>query len=93
MLKENNPDGFCENEINYCDKEKMVEAIFAELESFDECHRTVFLLKYREGFNIGEICEVLNLPEGTIKSRLFYTRKKLQEILNNRFVETFDNLF
>lgn len=93
MLKENNPDGFCENEASYYDKGKMVEAIFEELESFDECHRTAFLLKYREGFNIGEISEILNLPEGTIKSRLFYTRKKLQDILSSRFAETIENLF
>jgi RNA polymerase sigma-70 factor, ECF subfamily len=93
VLKNDNLDGFCENGTEYSGNEKMIEAIFEELESFDESHRTAFLLKYREGFNIEEISETLNLPEGTVKSRLFYTRKKLQEILAGKYAETIENLF
>jgi RNA polymerase sigma-70 factor (ECF subfamily) len=70
-----------------------VNEVFKELESFDESHKTAFLMKYREGFNIDEISEVLELPKGTVKSRLFYTRKKLQEILSEKFAETIENLF
>lgn len=57
------------------------EDIFGCLNEFDEIHRTAFLLKYREGLSIHEISAVLGLPVGTIKSRLFYTRKKIQEKL------------
>jgi len=93
VVKNDNMDGFYQNDLEYADKEKIVNAIFEELESFDESHRTAFLLKYREGFNLEEIGETLNLPIGTVKSRLFYTRKKLQEILSDKYAETIENLF
>ena len=88
-----NPDTFTEIRDEAGNHESIVAAIFEELETFDENHKTAFLLKYREGFSIEEISEILELPKGTIKSRLFYTRKKLQEILSYRFAETLENLF
>lgn len=59
-----------------------VEDIFNCLGQFDENQQTAFLLKYREGLSIEEISTILKIPKGTIKSRLFYTRKKIQEQLN-----------
>jgi len=58
-----------------------VEDIFECLNEFDEIHSTAFLLKYREGLNIDEISSILEIPKGTVKSRLFYMRKKIQEKL------------
>jgi RNA polymerase sigma-70 factor (ECF subfamily) len=58
-----------------------IEDVFSCLNEFDEMHRTAFLLKYREGLSIDEISSILELPVGTIKSRLFYTRKKIQKKL------------
>jgi len=55
--------------------------LLAELEEFEEEHRTTFLLRYQEGFSIREIGEVLGCPEGTVKSRLFYTVRRLAERL------------
>lgn len=70
--------------------EPIITLIFNQLEQFDESHKSAFLLKYREGFNIEEISEILNLPVGTIKSRLFYTRKKIQENIKNQYPEIID---
>jgi len=47
----------------------------------DESHRNVFLLRYQQEFSIKEISEVLEVPEGTVKSRLFYAVKKLGGML------------
>jgi RNA polymerase sigma-70 factor (ECF subfamily) len=55
--------------------------LFAELELFDEIHKSVFLLHYREDFSIKEIAIILDISEGTVKSRLFYTRKRLADKL------------
>ncbi|NOU46613.1 MAG: RNA polymerase sigma factor [Bacteroidales bacterium] len=60
-----------------------IEDVFSCLNEFDEMHRTAFLLKYREGLSIDEISSILELPVGTIKSRLFYTRKKIQKKLQH----------
>ncbi len=43
--------------------------------------RDVILLHYYQGYGISEIAEMLNIPEGTISSRLSRGRKKLEEIL------------
>jgi RNA polymerase sigma-70 factor (ECF subfamily) len=64
------------------DPEDFNRDLFAELENFDEIHKTVFLLHYREGFSLKEIGQALDISEGTVKSRLFYTRKRLSEKLS-----------
>lgn len=37
---------------------------------------------HTDGFKYKEIAEKLDLPLGTVKSRIFFTRKKLQEMLS-----------
>ena len=79
---EDNPDRFIYSEEKVTNNsEKTVNKIFLELNKMDESHKTAFLLKYREGFTIEEISEIMELPEGTIKSRLFYARKILKKQL------------
>lgn len=43
--------------------------------------RETILLHYYQGLGIAEIAQMLNLPEGTISSRLSRARKKLEAIL------------
>jgi len=62
--------------------EQIVEKIFDTLDELGEEHRSAFLLRYREGFSIKDVAEILELPEGTVKSRLFYAKKMLAEKLN-----------
>lgn len=64
---------------NQLDLNDFTNQLYDELNKLDEAHRTAFLLKYREGFKIKEISKALNCSEGTVKSRLFYTVKKLSE--------------
>ena len=63
------------------DPEEFSRQLFEELQSFDEIHKTAFLLRYREELSLKEIGQILEISEGTIKSRLFYTRKRLSERL------------
>jgi RNA polymerase sigma-70 factor (ECF subfamily) len=53
------------------------DKIFNEINDMGESEKSAFLLYYREDFSLREIGQVLNLPEGTVKSKLFYTRKKI----------------
>ena len=48
-----------------------------------EKHRQVFLLRYQEEMSIKAISEVIDCPEGTVKSRLFYAVKYLAQQLEN----------
>ena len=43
--------------------------------------REVVLLYYYQGFGISEIAQMLNLPEGTISSRLSRSRKRLEKLM------------
>lgn len=63
------------------DAEQVIEKIFQTLDLLGEEHRSAFLLRYREGFSVKEVAEILDLAEGTVKSRLFYARKMLAEKL------------
>jgi RNA polymerase sigma-70 factor (ECF subfamily) len=62
-------------------QEQIIEKVFETLGQLGEEHRSAFLLRYREGFSIRETAEILELPEGTVKSRLFYAKKALAEKL------------
>jgi RNA polymerase sigma-70 factor (ECF subfamily) len=94
--KVENADHFSQEETTVNDWPCQVEDIFDCLNEFDEMHRTAFLLKYREGLSIDEISSILELPKGTIKSRLFYTREKIKkklrvkESVKNQFVHNID---
>jgi len=57
------------------------EQVDAALARLSPEHRAVVLLKELEDLQYDEIAEVLNLSIGTVMSRLFYARKKLQSML------------
>ena len=59
------------------DLKDFTQALYQALDNMEEDRKTAFLLRYREGFSIKEISEVLNCAEGTVKSKVFYTNKKL----------------
>jgi RNA polymerase sigma-70 factor, ECF subfamily len=43
--------------------------------------RAIISLHYEDGFGTAEIATILDVPEGTVKSRLFYARKRLRDFL------------
>ncbi|MER8582357.1 sigma-70 family RNA polymerase sigma factor [Mesorhizobium sp. M1423] len=51
------------------------------IEAMPEEHRTVIDLAYYHGQSVSEIGEVLGIPVATVKTRMFYARKKLGEAL------------
>ncbi len=46
--------------------------------------RAVLLLHFVENFSIDEIARVMNTPPGTVKSRLFYAKKSLRQLLEEQ---------
>jgi len=47
----------------------------------EDIYRLPILLFYVEGFNIREVSRILDIPEGTVKSRLHTGRGKLRQAL------------
>lgn len=57
------------------------QAMMAAINQLPATFKEVILLHYYQGMNISEIAQMLELPEGTISSRLSRGRKKLESIL------------
>ena len=55
--------------------------ILASLATLSPAHRTVLVLREVDGLSYDEIAEVVGCPVGTVMSRLFHARKKMQERL------------
>jgi RNA polymerase sigma-70 factor, ECF subfamily len=59
------------------DRENFRERLDEELEKLDPDHKATFVMRYHEDMAIKEIAAAFGCSEGTVKSRLFYTLKKL----------------
>jgi len=57
------------------------QAIQGALDELSESHRAVILLREIEGMSYEQMAETLGVPKGTIMSRLFHARKKMQAAL------------
>ncbi|MCE5280124.1 MAG: sigma-70 family RNA polymerase sigma factor [Planctomycetaceae bacterium] len=53
----------------------------AAIERLGGDHRTVIVLREMEGLSYEEISQVLEIPPGTVESRLFRARRQLQDLL------------
>lgn len=63
------------------DAEVFNEMLDKELEELEEVQRSTFLMRFKMDLSIKEIAEIHQCSEGTVKSRIFYTLKKLSEKL------------
>jgi RNA polymerase sigma-70 factor, ECF subfamily len=61
------------------DQEFLAQKLERILDTLAEDDRALFVLRYNEELGIQEISTILGLPEGTIKSRLFYLRRTLSK--------------
>ena len=61
------------------DHELFGDRLDEELEKLDPDHKATFVMRYHEDMAIKEIAAAFSCSEGTVKSRLFYTLKKLAE--------------
>lgn len=62
------------------DEEILTCEIHRALDDMDEDRRSLFLLRYQQNLQIKELALLFELPEGTIKTRLFHIKKSLIEI-------------
>ncbi len=62
-------------------RRELGEAIGAALQELPEHHRAVLVLREIEGMSYEEMAETLQVPKGTVMSRLFHARKKMQASL------------
>ena len=63
------------------ERKQLFKRIMDAMERLPDDQRQVVLLRELDGLSYKEIAEVMQIPEGTVMSRLFYARKKLQKLL------------
>jgi len=62
-------------------RRELGSAIQVALDGLPEHHRAVIVLREIEGMSYEQMAESLDVPKGTVMSRLFHARKKMQEAL------------
>jgi RNA polymerase sigma-70 factor (ECF subfamily) len=62
-------------------RQELAGKIQAALETLPEKHRTILVLRELEGLSYEELAERLQIHKGTVMSRLFHARKKMQAAL------------
>ena len=63
----------------YIEKSELRDAIQRIVDDLPDDKRACVVLFYYEQHSLTEISEILGIPEGTVMSRLFYARKKLEK--------------
>jgi RNA polymerase sigma-70 factor (ECF subfamily) len=67
-------------------KDKSV-AIRKCLDSLSAEHKEIIDLVYYHEKSVEEVAEIVGIPEATVKTRMFYARKKLAELLKAQGIE------
>lgn len=63
------------------DRNNFKEDLMKALDELDEIKKNTFILRYQDEMSIKEISDTMECSEGTVKSRLFYTLKLLNDKL------------
>ena len=63
------------------ERKQLYAVIMEALDKLPTEQKQIVLLREVEGLSYKEIADVMEIPEGTVMSRLYYARKKLQKLL------------
>lgn len=71
------------NRVEYADRNVDQEYIMKQINSIDRNYVEAFMMHYN-GYKYEEISEIMGIPLGTVKSRIFLARKKMMEKLEDQ---------
>jgi RNA polymerase sigma-70 factor (ECF subfamily) len=69
-------------------RQELAARLRAALDALPPYHRGVVLMREVEGMSYEEMAQAMNVSKGTIMSRLFHARQKLQKALADCYAET-----
>lgn len=72
-------DGFCPDVV--AGRNEMKDSVWRAIGKLDDKHREVIILRHFQNMSYDQIAEALHCNKGTVTSRLYYARKKLEELL------------
>mgnify|MGYP004451455473 CR=1 FL=1 len=65
-------------------REELREDLYGAFSRLDPSHRAMLILRDMHGLDYSQIAEALEIPEGTVKSRLFRARAALRDMIEQR---------
>ena len=68
----------------------MKQQLLRLMDQLTEEHREVLKLTYFEDKSVKEVAEILDIAENTVKTRMFYARKRLAQLLEKAGIVGFD---
>lgn len=68
-------------ETDQFEKNEQQLHLLEALKRLDKADREIIILKDLQDFSYKEISEIINIPIGTVMSRLYYARKKMLKLL------------
>lgn len=72
-----------DNTFEKIDDELLFKALQSELQQMSQAERLLFDLRFTDELSIKEIAVIINIPEGTVKSRLHTLIQKLRKNLHD----------
>ena len=69
------------------EKKQKADVIRKSLGGLSAEHREIIDLVYYHEKSVEEVAEIVGIPEATVKTRMFYARKKLAELLKAQGIE------
>lgn len=73
--------------LDQCSEDDLAEQLGEAIQVLPMDYRIVIVLRHYHDFSYREIAEIVDVPEKTVKSRIFSARQQLREILGTRGVE------
>lgn len=78
-----------DEDIEFCpessvDQSELQKTVLEVLDELKEEKRACIMMMYFQELSVGEIAQSLEIPEGTVKTRLFSARKDLKEMFAKR---------
>ncbi|MBU0654353.1 MAG: sigma-70 family RNA polymerase sigma factor [Gammaproteobacteria bacterium] len=70
----------------------MKQQLFRLMDQLTEEHREVLKLTYFEDKSVKEVAEMLAISESTVKTRMFYARKRMGQLLEKAGITSFEML-
>jgi RNA polymerase sigma-70 factor, ECF subfamily len=74
---------------NKADSDILMKELSSIIADLDDSIRIPFMMHY-EGYKYQEIADELDLPLGTVKSRIFFARKELKDVINKRYDQSLE---
>lgn len=65
------------------DMRRFKEAVHNCTNELPEEKKALYILRFQENLSVPDISKIMNIPEGTIKSRIFYLLKEMKEKLKD----------